>query len=91
MTILQTLFEAKVRDYVLNWITSKTNIWAAALAGVIITFVNTKFGLNLGVTETTAVTTVLVAVMAVGVNILRTFFNTPKVISGKKVTPVSVK
>ena len=68
-----------IRDYFLNFITSKINWFAGIMAGVIITFLNTRFGMNLGPSETTAITTLLVVVMTGGVGILRTFFNSPKV------------
>lgn len=67
------------KDYFLNFITSKINWFAGVMAGVIIGFLNTKFGMNLGPSETAAVATVLVVIMTGGVAILRTFFNSPKV------------
>lgn len=70
-------------DYILNFLTSKINIWAAAMAVVVIAFVNTKFGLNLDTGATTGLTTILVTVMMGGVWILRTFFLKPKVVAGK--------
>lgn len=82
---VQNMINAKFTDYLIALVTSKINIWAAAMAAVIIAFINTKFGLNLGVKETAAITTLLVTVMGVGVALLRTFLNRPKIIKGKLV------
>lgn len=73
-------------DYFFNWIQSKINIWAAALALIIIGVLNgwlSKLGIQLDDTQQKVVAAFLVAVMGVGVNILRTFFNKPKVVAGK--------
>jgi len=80
---------ALASDYVINWITSKINIWAAAMALVIIGFVNTKFGLNLDAGATAGVTSILVTVMMGGVWVLRTFFLKPKVVAGKVALPTN--
>jgi len=70
-------------DYILNFLTSKINIWAAAMAAIIIAFVNTRFGLNLGAGAIAWVTTVLLGIMTGGIWVLRTFFLKPKVVAGK--------
>lgn len=72
---------ASISDYALNFITSKINWFAALMTGVIVTFVNTKFGLNLDAGTQAAITTILVTIMMGGVWLLRTFLSAPKVVT----------
>lgn len=79
---------ATLEDYLINAITSKINWFALLMTGVIVTFVNTRFGLNLDAATQNTITTVLTSVLLAGVGILRTFFNSPHVAS---VPPAVVK
>lgn len=81
------LIQAKLIDYVLNFLTSKINWAAGALVAAVVLWVNTKFGIQVPVDFQNQITAWLVAGGGALIMVLRTFFNKPKVVQGVKVAP----
>lgn len=77
-----SMIPASFTDYIVNFLSSKINWFAGVMAIAIVTFVNNHFGLNLDAGTTAAITTLLVSALTAGVWVLRTFFNSPKVVAG---------
>lgn len=73
---------ATAADYFLNFISSKINWTAAAMVAVVVGWISTKFGFTVPDGIQQEVTGLLVTGFAAVIALLRTFFNSPKVING---------
>lgn len=72
---------ASLADYFLNFITSKINWAAMALVGLAVTWINTRFGIQVPAEVQNTVTGLLVTAGGALIVLLRTFFNAPKVVT----------
>lgn len=73
------IVEVKIADYFLNFITSKINWAAAAMVGIVVAWLNTKFGLQVPADVQAWVTGIIVTGFGLIIMYLRTFLNAPKV------------
>lgn len=72
-----TTIKGKLADYALNLVKSKT-VWAAtALVGLLVAWVQTKFGLTVSPEMQTTVTTLISTGLLALVGVLQTAFNSP--------------
>jgi peptidoglycan hydrolase-like protein with peptidoglycan-binding domain len=71
--------QVTMQDWMLNLVLSKTNWAAAAMVGVLVTFLNTKFGLNIDAKAQTALTVLIASGFATLIGVLQTRFNSPHV------------
>jgi len=69
--------KAMFSDYVLNLLKSKTAWASAALVGVLVTFVQTKFGLTLPADVQATITTVIGLALAGVIGLLQAAFQNP--------------